>query len=749
MTTVAVRRQQQDYVVPSSASQEIQPSPLALLAATCSKIGSPVNEGGALGSSNVKVVGQNQVLRSGEIIATAAGPAHFIPVQSQAVGLLNPDGTVTQVAGVNGQSAQPAAVTVSATGIKSLPTSVSIVPHNSQTGVSVASVNCQLYPGAQTIVAQPQASGNITYSVISADQLQNLQIDGQGAIYIPGISNINQLATGQTQPIQINGNQGVLAPGGQTFIRSQNAQTSPSLAVQNNAAAVLQQVQGVHGVGNINNVAFAPLGGQNMAIRHGSILQAFQLPLSAVQQTIPVQVPVSTTGGQTVLHTIHLPVQVIQGVGGGNMLTTTGQPAQVMTQLAAAQMPTQLAQLVSQGQLQQLQMGTPFQVLQLPQNPAQNTSTTWTTAVVTPVVTSISSTEASATSQGQALTVPSGSANTTVVSGGQPVNVQSLQLPNGQIVQGHQMSQILTQGGAATWWPSSAISVSNLAGLRTPNIIQVQGIPAMGGIQNVQLQGQQGQYLSISPNGNVIAASHVQTGGQSQVTGSMSPIHTLQTVGGTQVIAQQLQPDPSDPTKWQVVAAVPVSSATQPQPSTTQAQVSTSSTSTSTDGSNTPEYPRRIRRVACTCPNCRDGEGRNSETKKKQHICHVPGCNKVYGKTSHLRAHLRWHTGERPFVCNWLFCGKRFTRSDELQRHKRTHTGEKRFQCAECLKRFMRSDHLSKHLKTHQSKKLTASSSEGVGGDGIPENCDLVMTVVEPDQDPELSVSDQALNGSQ
>lgn len=62
-------------------------------------------------------------------------------------------------------------------------------------------------------------------------------------------------------------------------------------------------------------------------------------------------------------------------------------------------------------------------------------------------------------------------------------------------------------------------------------------------------------------------------------------------------------------------------------------------------------------------------------TKKKQHICHMEGCGKVYGKTSHLRAHLRWHTGERPFVCNWIFCGKRFTRSDELQRHRRTHTG--------------------------------------------------------------------------
>ncbi|KAJ8894752.1 hypothetical protein PR048_000059 [Dryococelus australis] len=53
--------------------------------------------------------------------------------------------------------------------------------------------------------------------------------------------------------------------------------------------------------------------------------------------------------------------------------------------------------------------------------------------------------------------------------------------------------------------------------------------------------------------------------------------------------------------------------------------------------------------------------------RKKQHVCHVAGCSKVYGKTSHLRAHLRWHSGDRPFICNWLFCGKRFTRSDELQ----------------------------------------------------------------------------------
>ncbi|XP_029937707.1 transcription factor Sp3-like isoform X2 [Myripristis murdjan] len=133
---------------------------------------------------------------------------------------------------------------------------------------------------------------------------------------------------------------------------------------------------------------------------------------------------------------------------------------------------------------------------------------------------------------------------------------------------------------------------------------------------------------------------------------------------------------------------------------------------------------KRLRRVACTCPNCKESGGRGSGMgKKKQHICHIPGCGKVYGKTSHLRAHLRWHSGERPFVCNWMFCGKRFTRSDELQRHRRTHTGEKKFVCTECSKRFMRSDHLAKHIKTHQNKK-----GGGVSSSSSPPPSDAIIT---------------------
>lgn len=49
--------------------------------------------------------------------------------------------------------------------------------------------------------------------------------------------------------------------------------------------------------------------GQNVTVRPAAMPQVVQFP--TLQQTVPVQVPLTTANGQTVYHTVHFPLQAL------------------------------------------------------------------------------------------------------------------------------------------------------------------------------------------------------------------------------------------------------------------------------------------------------------------------------------------------------------------------------------------------------------------------------------------------------
>ena len=327
--------------------------------------------------------------------------------------------------------------------------------------------------------------------------------------------------------------------------------------------------------------------------------------------------------------------------------TSSGQQIVMQqVQIAQPQVQQQFAQIMMpNGQLQQVQVIQPQQMFGaiggIPQQiPIQTATasiapaTTSTTAtLVSPVSSTTSSSSASTTSpvtttklepieiksevpdndlnkstgiqnQGQIANI-----NGQQVVVQQPINVQqasqqvfSVRTANGQIIQVPNSQQVVQAQPQA-----STVHIPGLGAVQIMNAVQLNGSPAATQIVNAVPANSVGQIASAQP-------------------------------ASTQ---QALQPDPNDPTKWQVVQVATANSAIPVQQASQTAQIVTAngtvlgsatipaattlplaevnvnenpSANTSTNGgiqsgsNGTQPTKTRLRRVACTCPNCKDGD---------------------------------------------------------------------------------------------------------------------------------------------
>ncbi|XP_030637946.1 zinc finger protein 236 [Chanos chanos] len=91
----------------------------------------------------------------------------------------------------------------------------------------------------------------------------------------------------------------------------------------------------------------------------------------------------------------------------------------------------------------------------------------------------------------------------------------------------------------------------------------------------------------------------------------------------------------------------------------------------------------------------------SEENSKRAHRCDL--CDKGFKKSSHLKQHLRSHTGEKPYSCN--ICGRSFVSAGVLKSHLNTHTGVKAYKCNVCDACFTTNGSLNRHMIIHLNVK--------------------------------------------
>ena len=92
-------------------------------------------------------------------------------------------------------------------------------------------------------------------------------------------------------------------------------------------------------------------------------------------------------------------------------------------------------------------------------------------------------------------------------------------------------------------------------------------------------------------------------------------------------------------------------------------------------------------------------EGANVEILKKATDKKCYQCDYASSSTSHLKRHLKIHSGEKSNKCSQ--CDSKFSQADNLRTHLKIHSGEKLNKCNQCDFASVQAGDLRTHLKTH------------------------------------------------